>query len=65
MMNQPVRVSAVKRGSHRHRILAVEQMRAVAHNVERSEVWEECGHSVAPEQLQRLALTLREFMLKR
>jgi pimeloyl-ACP methyl ester carboxylesterase len=41
-----------------------QQMRALAQNVERAEVWEECGHSVALEQPQRLARTLCEFMLK-
>ena len=41
-----------------------QQMRAVARNVERAEVWEQCGHSVALEKPQRLARTLCELMLK-
>ncbi|CUX54240.1 alpha/beta hydrolase [Agrobacterium deltaense] len=41
-----------------------EQMLNVANNVERSEVFEECGHSLAWEAEHRLALSLRDFMLK-
>lgn len=35
----------------------------VAESVERSEVFEECGHSLALEQPERLAKCLREFLL--
>jgi pimeloyl-ACP methyl ester carboxylesterase len=41
------------------------QMRTVAETVERAEVFEECGHSVALEAEDRLAKLLREFMLDR
>lgn len=41
-----------------------QQMGAVAPGAERAEVWQECGHSVALEQPQRLVRTLSEFMLK-
>jgi hypothetical protein len=37
----------------------------MAVSVERSEVFQECGHSLALEMPERLALTLREFMLNR
>lgn len=39
------------------------QMRKVANRVERSEVFEECGHSLAWEAERRLAKSLRDFML--
>ena len=45
--------------------LVEDQMRKVAEAVERSEVFEECGHSVALEAEDRLADLLREFMLGR
>jgi len=35
----------------------------VAENVERSEIFEECGHSLALEKPERLAKCLKEFML--
>ncbi|MEZ2129644.1 MULTISPECIES: alpha/beta hydrolase [unclassified Sinorhizobium] len=41
-----------------------EQMLNVAKNVEQSEVFEECGHSLAWEAEHRLAKSLRDFMLK-
>lgn len=41
------------------------QMLKVANGVERSEVFQECGHSLALEAPERLAQTLREFMLDR
>jgi pimeloyl-ACP methyl ester carboxylesterase len=41
-----------------------EQMLNVARNVEQSEVFEECGHSLAWEAEHRLAKSLRDFMLK-
>ena len=34
-----------------------------AEEVQRSEIFEECGHSLALEKPERLAKTLREFML--
>ena len=37
----------------------------VAENVERSEIFEECGHSLALEKPERLAKCLQEFMLNR
>ena len=40
-----------------------DQMERVAERVERSEVFQECGHSLALEAPDRLAETLREFML--
>ncbi|MDH6298061.1 alpha/beta fold hydrolase (plasmid) [Agrobacterium salinitolerans] len=40
-----------------------QQMRKVAERVERSEVFAECGHSLAWEAEAQLALALREFML--
>lgn len=39
------------------------QMELVAENVERSEVFQECGHSLALEAPERLAAALTEFML--
>lgn len=42
-----------------------DQMLKVAHSVERAEVFEECGHSLAWEAEDRLAAALREFMLGR
>jgi pimeloyl-ACP methyl ester carboxylesterase len=45
--------------------LVADQMRKVAENVERAEVFEECGHSLALEAEHRLADMLREFMLNR
>jgi pimeloyl-ACP methyl ester carboxylesterase len=36
----------------------------LAENVERSEIFEECGHSLALEQPTRLAEALKEFFLK-
>lgn len=41
------------------------QMEKVSEGVERSEVFEECGHSLALEAEDRLAKTLHEFMLER
>jgi hypothetical protein len=45
--------------------LVRDQMEKMAVSVERSEVFQECGHSLALEMPERLALTLREFMLNR
>jgi pimeloyl-ACP methyl ester carboxylesterase len=45
--------------------LVEDQMLRVAENVERAEVFEECGHSLALEAEGRLAFLLREFMLDR
>ena len=45
--------------------LVEQQMRNVSVNVERAEVFDECGHSLALEAEQRLAKMLREFMLNR
>ena len=45
--------------------LVKDQMSQVAVHVERSAIFEECGHSLAPEAEQRLAAMLREFMLNR
>ena len=45
--------------------LVEQQMRNVAVGVERAEIFEECGHSLALEADQRLAKMLRDFMLKR
>jgi pimeloyl-ACP methyl ester carboxylesterase len=45
--------------------LVEDQMRKVADNVERAEVFVECGHSLALEADDRLATLLREFMLGR
>jgi hypothetical protein len=42
-----------------------DQMLRVAKAVERAEVFEECGHSLALEVEERLADLLREFMLNR
>lgn len=39
------------------------QMRHAAENVERAELFEECGHSLALEAEDRLAAVLKEFML--
>lgn len=44
--------------------LVEDQMRKVATNVERSEIFEECGHSLAWEAELRLANMLKEFMLR-
>ncbi|WP_252312473.1 alpha/beta fold hydrolase [Sinobaca sp. H24] len=43
--------------------LVEEQMRHAAENVERAELFEECGHSLALEAEDRLAAVLKEFML--
>jgi hypothetical protein len=40
-------------------------MLKVVERIERSEVFDECGHSLALEAEHRLARTLREFMLER
>jgi pimeloyl-ACP methyl ester carboxylesterase len=40
-----------------------EQMKGTAHNVVISEVFEECGHSIALEQPERLANLLKKFLL--
>ena len=45
--------------------LVEEQMRKLADKVERAEVFQECGHSLALEADERLATLLREFMLGR
>jgi pimeloyl-ACP methyl ester carboxylesterase len=45
--------------------LVGDQMRSVSEGVERSEIFDECGHSLALEAEDRLAATLREFMLGR
>jgi pimeloyl-ACP methyl ester carboxylesterase len=45
--------------------LVEQQMRDVSRGVERAEVFEECGHSLALEAEDRLATMLREFMLNR
>ena len=45
--------------------LVEDQMRKVSNGVERAEVFEECGHSLAWEAEVRLAKMLREFMLNR
>ena len=45
--------------------LVKDQMSQVAVHVERSAIFEECGHSLALEAEQRLAAMLREFMLNR
>jgi pimeloyl-ACP methyl ester carboxylesterase len=45
--------------------LVEEQMLKVAEKVERAEVFEQCGHSLALEAEHRLATMLREFMLQR
>lgn len=39
-------------------------MEKVAENILVSEVFEECGHSIALEKPERLAKMLRNFMLK-
>jgi pimeloyl-ACP methyl ester carboxylesterase len=44
--------------------LVEEQMLRVAERVERAEVFQECGHSLALEAEDRLARMLREFMLR-
>ena len=45
--------------------LVEDQMKRMSENgVERAEVFEECGHSLALEADERLATFLREFMLK-
>ena len=43
--------------------LVEDQMRKMADKVERAEVFQECGHSLALEADERLATLLREFML--
>ena len=45
--------------------LVKEQMSNVAAHVEKSEIFEECGHSLALEAEKRLAVMLRDFMLNR
>ena len=45
--------------------LVEEQMLKVAEKVDRAEVFQECGHSLALEAEDRLANLLREFMLGR
>jgi pimeloyl-ACP methyl ester carboxylesterase len=45
--------------------LVGEQMKDVASNVDRSEVFQECGHSLALEAPDRLAAHLKDFMLGR
>jgi pimeloyl-ACP methyl ester carboxylesterase len=45
--------------------LVKEQMLKVANRVDRAEIFEECGHSLALEADHRLASLLREFMLSR
>lgn len=45
--------------------LVKDQMSRVAVNVERSAIFEECGHSLALEAEQKLAAMLRDFMLNR
>ena len=45
--------------------LVEDQMLKVAERVERAEVFEQCGHSLALEAEQRLATMLKEFMLGR
>lgn len=40
-------------------------MEKVAENVQWSEVFEECGHSLALEKPEELAKMLREFMLEK
>ena len=45
--------------------LVEDQMRKVSNGVERSAVFEECGHSLSWEAEDRLATMLREFMLNR
>ncbi len=45
--------------------LVEEQMLKVSEGVERAEIFEECGHSLAWEAEERLAAMLREFMLGR
>ncbi len=45
--------------------LVEQQMRDVSNGVERAEVFEECGHSLALEAEDRLATMLRDFMLKK
>ena len=45
--------------------LVKDQMSQVAVNVERSAIFDECGHSLALEAEQRLAAMLRDFMLNR
>jgi pimeloyl-ACP methyl ester carboxylesterase len=45
--------------------LVADQMRKVSQGVERSETFDECGHSLALEAADRLAATLQEFMLAR
>lgn len=45
--------------------LVNDQMSRVAVNVERSAIFEECGHSLALEAEQKLAAMLRDFMLNR
>ena len=46
-------------------VLVKDQMSQVAVNVERSAIFEECGHSLALEAEHRLAAMLRDFMLNR
>ena len=45
--------------------LVKDQMERVSNGVERSEVFQECGHSLALEAPDRLAKTLCDFMLGR
>ena len=45
--------------------LVEEQMNRLSTGVERAEVFEECGHSLALEAPERLAAMLHEFMLGR
>lgn len=45
--------------------LVEDQMDQVSTGVERAEVFEECGHSLALEAPERLARVLHEFMLDR
>ena len=45
--------------------LVKEQMLKVADRVDRAEIFEECGHSLALEADERLASLLCEFMLSR
>lgn len=45
--------------------LVADQMRRVSEGVERSEVFDQCGHSLALEASDRLATMLCEFMLGR
>ena len=44
-------------------LLVEEQMKGTANNVVISEVFEKCGHSLALEQPERLAILLKKFLL--